>query len=294
MTNELRTLLITMNPQYHQLSSLYYLYTQKHIGRTTDGLFAMSIVQIIFTIFFIASLVLYYHSQNKLFTELHTHRNHLSELVSEKTGELQHRLEERDLLIREIHHRVKNNLSMLESMIHLTISSTQNIEVKQVLKEITGRIETVNLIHNYLYRSDDLGQINFLEYTKSLIDNLVRSFSGHEIKTAYNVENSTQSFDIKLLLPLGLIMVELCTNALKYGAGSGGSIIVSLRQEGENFILSFYNSGKPIDPNFDFGSKRTLGTRLIKSLVHQLSGTVELQRKGGTTFIIIFPDPKAK
>jgi PAS domain S-box-containing protein len=197
-------------------------------------------------------------------------------------------LNEKVVLLQEIHHRVKNNLQIVISLINLQTRQISDENVKKILQESQNRIRVMALVHEKLYRSDDISHIILPEYIRNLITTLINFYSLDRSVIAVKVEIKDIPLNIDTAIPVGLIINELVTNSLKHAFPDGRKGEISLSVQKENRILSiiFKDDGVGIPFGFDWRNAPSLGLRLIISLVEQLNGTIELDRNSGTTFII--------
>lgn len=201
-------------------------------------------------------------------------------------------LNEKEILLREIHHRVKNNLQIISSLLNLQSRYIKDSETLDVLKESQNRIKTMAIVHEELYRSPNLTNINFKEYLERLLSNLFYSYgvNGEFIETKFDLEESTISIDTAI--PCGLIVNELVTNSLKYAFPDGekGKIEVSLRSNNETYTLTISDNGVGLPESFEPENAETLGLQLVNSLVRQIGGVLEVKRNDGTEFKISFSE----
>ncbi|MEO9477519.1 MAG: histidine kinase dimerization/phosphoacceptor domain -containing protein [Cyclobacteriaceae bacterium] len=199
-------------------------------------------------------------------------------------------LKERESLLKEIHHRVKNNLQIIASLLYLQSGKFENEDFKKVLEEGQGRVRSMALIHQKLYENDDLKSIPFGEYLQELIGEIKASF-GHEMeKVKLDIKADDVQFDVETAVPLGLIINELATNAFKY-AFEGlerGSFSIALTKEGEHFVLNVSDDGKGMPSEIDIKKTRSLGLRLVKMLSVQLEAEYAFESNEGTHFIMKF------
>jgi PAS domain S-box-containing protein len=198
-------------------------------------------------------------------------------------------LKEKELLLKEIHHRVKNNLQIISSLLSLQIVSTGNEIASVSLKESQNRIRSMALIHEKLYQSSDLAVIDFREYVQSLVISLTRSYVlNHALKIDVDIE--AVSLDIDMAIPCGLIINELISNSLKYAfpGGQAGEIHISLHRNGGQYCLAVSDNGVGLPPDLDFRNTASLGLQLVTTLAGQLNGTVDCPPGKGTTFVITF------
>ena len=203
-------------------------------------------------------------------------------------------LYEKELLLKEIHHRVKNNLQTISSILYLQSLSTENEEGLAVIREARARVTSMGLIHQKLYQSADIATIPFMDYVRSLIDFLSESYGvdRDRVRIAIDVQPPDLSLDIDTGIPCGLMINELITNALKYafrGRPTGTIGIRMSRDEHRQYTLSVSDDGIGLPPDFDPGTAKTLGMKLVSGLVSQLDGTMEIGGGPGTTIIIRFP-----
>jgi PAS domain S-box-containing protein len=204
-------------------------------------------------------------------------------------------LAEKDILLREVHHRVKNNLAAIIGLFDLQRRAIQDPQEQTVLAELSSRVRAMSLVHEKLYRSDSLAKIDFQEYIQALISHLRTSFGSPGILcevVAHGVE-----MPLDLAVPCGMIINELITNALKYAfpkerAGSADSvdhILVALRHELDTFTLSVADNGMGFPSGVDLHTAPTLGLSLVRMLgQHQLGGRYEIDLTGGTRVTLTF------
>ena len=215
------------------------------------------------------------------------------DITSEISGKeaLQKSLEEKEVLLKEIHHRLKNSLGILSSLINYHLRDEDNAAAFSILKGLQSRIQTISTIHEKLYLSDDLRTINFRTYAGELLEYIFNYSMAGTIKVKIDIPKT--SFGIETALPLGLILNELATNALKYGFQTGRRNVfeVSLRKDRRNssYILKVGNNGKPIPEDLDIHTTKTLGLHLVKILTEQLEGTLTLSRRNTPEFRIVIP-----
>jgi two-component sensor histidine kinase len=198
---------------------------------------------------------------------------------------------EKEVLLKEIHHRVKNNLQIISSLLNLQSDNIDLADPARTFRESQDRIRSMALVHEKLYRSGDVARIDFREYVESLTAGLYRSyFPGPGVRIFADVENV--SLDIDLAVSCGLIINELVSNALKYAfpEGRAGEIHVSLAGDGDSYTLTVSDDGVGLPPGLDFRDTPSLGLQLVNTLVGQLEGTIELDSAEGTRFKITFAE----
>ncbi|MEH1780643.1 MAG: PAS domain S-box protein [Nostoc sp.] len=204
-------------------------------------------------------------------------------------------LKEKEVLLKEIHHRVKNNLGIVSSLLQMQCRRTQDSVVTAILRDSQNRIASIALVHEKLYRSQDLADIDFAQYIPDLTTHLFDSYnvSSSQIKLKIQVDGA--SLDIETAIPCGLIINELVSNALKYAfiGNRGGEIQVKFFQESDRtLILIIRDNGVGLPENFDSNQAKTLGITLVQGLVKQLRGKLEIDSQQGTQFKIIFTNSR--
>ena len=197
-------------------------------------------------------------------------------------------LDEKILLLREVHHRVKNNLQIIISLVSLQMRQTDNPEVKQFMSETQNRVRAMSLVHEKLYQSDSLSHIDFADYTRFLASRLFSFYGTDTRKVRLDFAMEKILMDINTAIPLGLLMNELISNALRHAFPNGreGAISISGRNEGNLITLIVRDNGIGIPKELDWKSTTSLGMQLATSLVDQVDGTITLDRKNGTMFTI--------
>ncbi|UCF88636.1 MAG: PAS domain S-box protein, partial [bacterium] len=200
-------------------------------------------------------------------------------------------LGEKEILLKEIHHRVKNNLQVISGLLDLQANHINDPKSREIYKESQNRVVTMALIHEELYQSVNLSQVDFADYISNLCENLMVSYGvdGNRIKLLIEAEKTEIIVDTAI--PCGLIINELITNALKHAFPKGrkGTISLSFRQlKNREFELSVSDDGVGMPENVDIYKTATLGMQLITVLVRQLGGTLKMKRKKGTCFTMRF------
>jgi len=206
-------------------------------------------------------------------------------------------LKEKEVLLREIHHRVKNNLQIISSLLNLQSRYVKDKQVLHVFKESQNRIRSMGLIHERLYQSKDLARIDFTEYIGGLVANLFHSYRANSDLITLETSIEEVFLGVDTAIPCGLIIDELVSNSLKYAFTEGrkGRIQIDLHSDKEGeFTLIVSDDGVGLPRDLDFRKTESLGLQLVCTLVDQLEGTIELDRSGGSTFKINFAEPKPK
>ncbi|RJQ24319.1 MAG: PAS domain S-box protein [Nitrospiraceae bacterium] len=219
----------------------------------------------------------------------------IRDIAERKTAEEKMRasLREKEVLLREIHHRVKNNLQVISSILHLQSGYVRDEQSLMTLRESSNRIDMMALIHEKLYQSKSLSKIDFREYIGELITSLFLSHGVNMEKIKPEINAEGIFFDINTAIPCGLIIHELVSNCLKYAfpGERSGKITAGLYSDGEGrFTLTVSDDGIGLPEDFDLNKAGTLGLKLVAALTGQLDGTVNVIRNKGTTFKITFPE----
>lgn len=201
-------------------------------------------------------------------------------------------IRDQEVLLKEIHHRVKNNLQVISSLLALQAGSTDDEKTRALLSESRDRVRSMALIHEKLYPSGDERGISFAGYVRDLAAHLRHSYAGNSgsVELGTDVEEMTLSMDVSV--PCGLIINELLSNSLKYAfpGGRHGTISVSLhRAEGAKVVLTISDDGIGFPQGIDIRNPATLGLRIVNILVEQLRGALAMNPGPGTSFMISFP-----
>ena len=201
-------------------------------------------------------------------------------------------LKERELLLKEIHHRVKNNLQIISSLLNLQSSSISDDAAKTMVKESQSRVKSMALIHQLLYQSEMFNKIDFSVYLEQLLSHIHKSYTTGGSKLNYNLRADKVALNIDLAVPLGLISNELITNAYKYAykpEDSGIIDVLFLKPANNRLELTVSDNGVGLPSDFDHLKIETLGTKLVYLLAKQLDASVEYEVKEGTKFRIEVP-----
>ncbi len=221
----------------------------------------------------------------------------ISDITERKRAEeaLRTSLEEKEVLLREVHHRVKNNLQVVVSLLNLQSQSVPDEHVREIFKESRDRIRSMALVHERLYQSSDLSQVDFAEYLKRLTTQLFHSYGLNAGIVDLAVAVGDVRLDINTAVPLGLIVNELVSNAIKHAfpARAHGRISVGLEPlEGGTFRLTVSDDGIGFPKDLDFRKTESLGMQLVTMLAGQLDAEITLEREAGTRFTLIFGEAK--
>ena len=200
-------------------------------------------------------------------------------------------LREKDVLLREVHHRVKNNLQIIHSLLDLQSDYIQDKQALEVFRESQQRVRAMALVHERLYQSRDLAKVDFAEYSRNLSNDLCLSYGTDVGNITLETDISDIALDIDTAIPCGLIISELVSNALKHAfpGGRKGEICIGLCSIGDDdrLILTIRDNGVSLPQDWNPENIESFGLRLVAMLIRQLRGKMEIDRSGGTTFKII-------
>lgn len=219
--------------------------------------------------------------------------------------EIRNSMEENEVVLREIHHMVKNNLRLLSSVLNFQSQNITDEKIRDIYTENQNRVKSVMLIHEKFYKSEDPEEIDFGNYIKSLILNLFNSYKIDKNRVKLDIDITDILLNLNTSIPLGLIINELVTNSIKHGLPvirsqepiSGlfpdsdkikSKIAVKIVKDDGYYVMTVYDNGVGFPEDLDFRNTKTLGMQLVISLTNKLKGTVTLERENGTLFYITF------
>ncbi len=232
-------------------------------------------------------------------------RNRLLESINQKLNQqirerkraekkIQNQLAEKEILLKEIHHRVKNNLQIIVSLLRLQSTNIKDDKMLEILKESRERVRSMALVHERLYRTENLADIDFSEYIPNLIEELGRAYHVDPQKVEFDVQCETVSLSIDYAVPCGLILNELISNCLKHAFPAGWEgerkIAISLSHSADDILhLVVADTGKGLPSEFNPRNSDSLGLKLVYILVEdQMGGDVKVKLEKGTSFHIQF------
>ena len=219
----------------------------------------------------------------------------IEDITDRRQSETQIRdtLTEKDVLLREIHHRVKNNLQIVSSLLSLQSNRIVDPQARGILQDSQNRVRAMALIHEILYQSPNLANLNFADYIRTLINNLFASYNISRDAVVLRVEvQADATIDVDRSVLCGLIINELVTNALKHGfrGDRHGEILIKLVNSGDDGLtLSVENNGQELPPDFDISNIRSMGLNLVMSSIEQIKGNLEVSTGDLVVFKITFP-----
>ncbi|MCE3260894.1 MAG: hypothetical protein K0S12_2535, partial [Bacteroidetes bacterium] len=199
-------------------------------------------------------------------------------------------LKEKEQLLKEIHHRVKNNLQIVSSLLNLQSGSVRDESFQKMIIASRNRINSMALVHEMLYSSSNLTQIDIGDYVRNLSRNIHASLSKPEANIHFSFDfQKKHYFEIDKMIPLGLIVNEVITNSIKYAfAENKGLIKISIAESEKGTVLSISDNGIGFPPGFNFERDSSLGLQLIKMLTEQLDGNLTYNFTGGASYTITF------
>lgn len=221
----------------------------------------------------------------------------LRQKVDSKTSEIQHSLKEKDVLLREIHHRVKNSLSIVSGLIELQREGTSSGEARSILKNSQSRIHSVALIHEKLYQTESLSDIELDNYIKELVEAIHGTFTDYKniVELTFDLEKT--ELDVDRVIPCGLLINELIVNAFKHAfhKTKKGKLGVSLKTQGKNIVLKVSDNGPGLPEKFEQKKDESLGSMLIDTFSTQLGAQMQIETSSdGTRFVFTFPKEQKK
>jgi len=209
--------------------------------------------------------------------------------------QIEQSLIEKDILLREIHHRVKNNMAIISSLLNLKSNQINNDIVKNAIADSQNRIKSMALIHDHLYQSENISSINLKNYIQSLLEYLIDAYRIQPRDIELSIECDDIPLSLDILIPFGLILNELTTNSLKHAFKdrSNGKISISLKKHDTEKVKFIYSdNGVGFPEELDAKETNTLGIEIIHNLTRQLHGNLDLNNINGTTYTIVFNQKK--
>ncbi|PKL73857.1 MAG: diguanylate cyclase [Methanobacteriales archaeon HGW-Methanobacteriales-2] len=204
---------------------------------------------------------------------------------------LKYSLKEKEVLLREIHHRVKNNLQIISSLLSLQRLQVEDPQTADILWECQGRVRAMAMIHENIYQSQDIGRINFKNYVEMLLYDIFNLYRVNKKSVILEMRIEGVKMGIETAMPCGLVINELATNSIKHAFPQGNGIIkIELKTDDDAHILIIEDDGIGLPENLDPQKSKKLGLMVVNTLVNQLNGEMEIDRTNGTKFIIKFSE----
>lgn len=210
-----------------------------------------------------------------------------NEQIQDQNRQIEQSLKEKEALIKEIHHRVKNNLQIITSMLNLQIGKIDDEKTESIFFEAKQRINAIALTHQMLYQKTTISNINLAEYIETLVRQIEATMSSAKIEIITQLSPTEERLTIDGAVPLGLIINELLTNCYKHAfpKGKKGVITVSLIDREEKFTIKVEDNGIGLPEDFDQVGSKTLGMELVFILVEQLDSSLTIENKNGSAFL---------
>ena len=221
--------------------------------------------------------------------QIHRHLIASIQLKTETEVLLKESLKEKELLLKEIHHRVKNNMQVILSLLRLQERSITDEKLRTMLQDSQNRIRSMALVHDQVYRSHDMANIAFDRYVNNLVSELLNTYAMRQ-QIEVQVDIGSVRVGIDSAIPCGMILNELISNSMKHAFPEGsGKIMIAFEQEAVGYELTVSDNGKGLPEDFAIEGQDSLGLTLIGLLVKQLDGEMAIDRSSGTRFTIRFP-----
>jgi PAS domain S-box-containing protein len=205
--------------------------------------------------------------------------------------QLKKSLAEKEVLLKEIHHRVKNNMQIISSLLRIQAASIKDEKTQEVFRALQGRIRSMSLLYELQYKSKDLTKVDLAEYIRRLTTHLMSIYRDNIGVINLKLDVKDVYLDLKRAVPCGLIITELVSNSLKHAFSrvEKGEIEVKMHpNSGKKYILTVWDSGKGFPDELDFRKTESFGLKLVVDLIEQLNGSIELERTRGTAFKVVF------
>jgi len=218
-------------------------------------------------------------------------KERLEKIIRERTAEIIKKRDENEILLKEVHHRVKNNLQIINSLINIQSDYVSDPKATELFREIRNRIRTISLVHEKLYKSEDYGKINVKEYINMLVENLIETYSyNKDIELKLDLE--VQHFNLNTIIPLGLLLNEIISNSFKYAFTNTEQGIIEIELHKSNtsddYTIIIGDNGSGFNDDIFNNDSPTLGLELVKILASQLNGSIQKIERPGAYYILKF------
>jgi len=203
-------------------------------------------------------------------------------------------LREKELLLKEVHHRVKNNLQVISSLLNLQAREIRDPDTAELFRESQGRIRSMALIHEQLYRSNDLAGIDFAAYIQDLVRHLEQGLGNEAAPIRFHLNIEPLPMSLDMAIPCGMIVNELVSNARKHAFPNGepGEIRVEFTRQSAGYCLTVADNGVGIQEEIATADSRSLGLKVVQALTRQIRGKLDIRHGEGATFVISFNPEK--
>jgi PAS domain S-box-containing protein len=243
--------------------------------------------------FFMITTSPLYDDDGNVMGSVHVARDITERKIIEE--QLEQALEDKDLLMKEIHHRVKNNLMIMASLLNMQSRYIEDEVARDIFKDSQSRAKTMALIHEKLYQSQELKKLDVQDYMESLARDIYHAYIKDPRRIQLNLEVDNHMLDINTVIPLGLILNEILTNTFKYAFPGDSEGLVNVKfsaNENKEFLLEVADNGVGLPSDFHEKKTGSLGMRLIHSLTEQIKGEVEINSDHGTQIRVKFQELK--
>ena len=230
-----------------------------------------------------------------LFYYLFHQRRKANQLLADKNLEISKALSEKEVLLKEIHHRVKNNLQVISSLLSLQSRQLEDSKAKEAIRASRNRVKSMALIHQKLYQDENLVEVDVQEYIDKLTGSLVSSYQTSDKTVHFHTDVDSIKLDVDSIIPIGLILNELISNALKYAFDNdhSGTIGVSLKERNDGIRLEVSDDGLGLPDTFSIENSKGLGYRLIIAFAEKLKAHLSIEDlPRGTSVSMLIPYPK--
>jgi two-component sensor histidine kinase len=203
-------------------------------------------------------------------------------------------LREKELLLNEVHHRVKNNLQVISSLLSLQAQEIRDPKMVRLFQESQARVRSMALIHEQLYRSDDLAHINFAAYVEELVDNLKQGFGSAAAHVTFRLDIQPAPLLLDLAIPCGMIINELVANALEHAfpEDRSGEIRIAFGRDDGVYCITVADNGVGMREGLAVGGATSIGLKVVQALTRQIHGRLDHANREGTIFTIHFDNPE--
>ncbi|MDP3556335.1 MAG: sensor histidine kinase [Bacteroidota bacterium] len=245
---------------------------------------AYSLAGIIILLAIILLLVLNKYNARKREEQLYE----TNKQIGQKNEIIEQSLKEKEALIKEVHHRVKNNLQIISSMLSLQIGKVEDENTTTILKDAQQRINAISLTHQMLYQKDNISSISMGDYVETLVGQIEKTIFSNSIELIISIASRERKINIDSAVPLGLLINEILTNAYKHAfkENEKGKVSISLMNNDNESVLTISDNGKGLPDNFEKLNEKSMGMELINILASQLNADLKIESSKGTTFII--------
>lgn len=239
-----------------------------------------------------ARLVKEYFEQNDLLVKEIKERAEAEKMLRLSENDLKKSLHEKEVLLKEIHHRVKNNLQIITSLVKLQAGRITDPSIEIHLNDILNRIRSIAMVHELLYKSSDLSHIGFKDYLEKIINSITLLFNGKTKNIKFNIYSEKVFLTIEKAVPCAIILNELITNSVKHAFGNCSSpqIDISMQKTENHYFLKISDNGCGLPPDFDLSRSDSLGLNLVNTLSKQLEAQIFVNSDEGTHYNFMIPE----